>query len=177
MTTGTLVTSIKRYVGISTDTKPTIITDCPVGSTFYETDTGEMYIANAAATWVIKGDHVQLSESYPAQATPFTVTGDSGANAAQTITKAAEVGKSHYITAIEVVLTGAAAASAISVKLNDDVTTVWKSGIGLGSARGARTGFALSFPIKITAGKKADLIVDAGGAATVTFANMSGYTL
>lgn len=63
MTVGTVVTAIKRYVGISTDTKPTIVIDCPVGSTFYETDTGEMYIANAAAAWAIKGDHVQLSGS------------------------------------------------------------------------------------------------------------------
>lgn len=120
---------------------------------------------------------VQLSGSFPANAVPFTVTGDSGANAAQTITKAAEAGKSHYITAIEVVLTGATSASAISVKLNDDATTIWKSAIGLGSARGTRTGIALPFPIKITTGKKVDLVVDAGGASTVTYANMSGYTL
>ncbi len=36
-----LITAIQNYQGLSSDTKPT---DCPVGSKFYETDTGERFI-------------------------------------------------------------------------------------------------------------------------------------
>lgn len=36
-----LVNSIKTFIGFSTDTKPT---DCPVGSTFHEMNTGSDYI-------------------------------------------------------------------------------------------------------------------------------------
>lgn len=45
-----LVNRTGRYVGASTDTKPT---DCPVGSTAYETDTKELYIFDGAS-WTIK---------------------------------------------------------------------------------------------------------------------------
>ena len=46
----TLITTIKRYIGDSGDTKPD---DCPYGSTFYETDTGDNYIFDGS-TWVIR---------------------------------------------------------------------------------------------------------------------------
>ncbi len=49
MTVG-LVTTIQRWVGLSTDTKPTP-TAQQAGSTFYETNTGEAFIWNGAE-WV-----------------------------------------------------------------------------------------------------------------------------
>jgi len=43
-----------RYIGLSTDTKPA---DVPVGSTFFETDTGALYITNNDGTnWHFKAD-------------------------------------------------------------------------------------------------------------------------
>jgi hypothetical protein len=45
-----LVTTIQRFTGLSTDTKPS---DCPIGSTFYETDTGDTYIFDST-NWNIR---------------------------------------------------------------------------------------------------------------------------
>lgn len=41
-----LITSIKTFVGVSGDTKPT---DAPAGSTFYETNTRTTHIYNGTA--------------------------------------------------------------------------------------------------------------------------------
>jgi hypothetical protein len=40
----------KRYIGLSTDTKPTS-SDVSAGSTFHETNTGKHYVYNGAS-WV-----------------------------------------------------------------------------------------------------------------------------
>jgi hypothetical protein len=47
-----LIASIKRYLGLSGDSKPTA--DTPVGSTFYETDTGSTYIFDGSS-WILRG--------------------------------------------------------------------------------------------------------------------------
>ena len=119
---------------------------------------------------------------YPVGATSWTVTGDSAANTALTTTKAAVAGKSHYITAIEVVISAANAGADIKVLLREDnagggAATLWKEIIGNGAGRGTRCGIVFNTPIKLTAAKTADLVVDAGGAAVVTSCNMAGYTL
>ncbi len=119
----------------------------------------------------------KLTSSYPSGATPFTKTATSAANTAQTITQDAEAGKSHYITAIEVSIIGAAAVNTINAVLKEDTTAVWSEIIELGASRGTRTGISLSFPIKITTGKAANLVIDAGGASVVTIGNITGYTL
>jgi len=46
-----LVTRIKRYYGLSTDTKPTLAQG-DAGSSFYETDTGDTYVWSGSA-WVL----------------------------------------------------------------------------------------------------------------------------
>lgn len=123
----------------------------------------------------------ELSGSYPSGATPFVSTDDSEANTAKTITIAAAEGKSHYITAIEVAISGAEAASTITVELKEDAggtpVSKWKEIIGSSAAIGTRVGLALPFPIKLTAGKTADLVISAGGASVVTTGNIAGYTL
>ncbi len=46
----TLATTIYNYMGASTDTKPA---SCPIGSTFYETDTHKQYVTpDGGTTWV-----------------------------------------------------------------------------------------------------------------------------
>ncbi len=105
------------------------------------------------------------------------ITQDSGINAPQTLTKAAVAGKIHYITAIEVSISGASAASDITIQLKDGGTTVWKEIIGSGAPRGDRAGIVFTFPIALTAGNAANLAVDAGGAGVVTSANMASYTV
>ena len=47
-----MVTTIKRFVGLSSDTKPT--SDIPPGSTFYEYDTGVMFICYDGTNWAPK---------------------------------------------------------------------------------------------------------------------------
>lgn len=47
------VATIKRFIGLSTDTKPT--TDVPVGSTFYEYDTNLMCVTYDGTNWTSKG--------------------------------------------------------------------------------------------------------------------------
>jgi hypothetical protein len=44
-----LCTDIHRYIGVSTDTKPT--TGVPAGSVFYETNTANTYVYNGSS-WV-----------------------------------------------------------------------------------------------------------------------------
>lgn len=150
------------------------------GDDFFQTDTGLIYRYSGAA-WVKLVGATQLTGSYPADATPWTVTGDSTANAAKTITKAAVASKSHYITAFEVVISAAAAGADITVLLQEDAAgtpvTYWKTIIGNASPRGERVGITFPLPIKLTANKTADLVVSAGGASCVTSLNLSGYTL
>lgn len=56
----TLVTSIKKYVGLSGDAKPA---GALVGSEFIETDTGAKYIVNSAGAWVASPSPVALTGS------------------------------------------------------------------------------------------------------------------
>lgn len=106
----------------------------------------------------------------------WTVSGDSVAATAQTITKAGATGRKHLITAIEIVVTGAAVANDMFIQLQDGSTTVWKSAIGSGSPRGQRVGAVFTHPIALTAGNAANLVVDAGGAGVVASINMAGFT-
>lgn len=103
-------------------------------------------------------------------------TQDSTANTAQTLTRAAVPGKCHYITAVEVLISGAAAVNDITIQLQDNSSTVWKEFIGSGATRGERAGIVFLSPIKITQGNPANLVVAAGGASVVTTANMAGFT-
>lgn len=48
-----LITDIRRYLGLASDTKPT--TGVPAGSEFYETDSGATYVYNGSA-WSLKLD-------------------------------------------------------------------------------------------------------------------------
>ena len=50
-----LVTTIKKWQGASTDTKPSA--DVPAGSLFYETDTKSVYVY-AGGAWVLAGANV-----------------------------------------------------------------------------------------------------------------------
>ena len=45
------VTTIKRFIGLSTDTKPTGV---PVGATFLEYDTGNLMVTHNGTNWALK---------------------------------------------------------------------------------------------------------------------------
>ncbi len=56
--------SPSRFIGASTDTKPTNAThQISVGTTFYEYDTGSMYITHDGTNWVIKQNQTTLVDA------------------------------------------------------------------------------------------------------------------
>ena len=181
-----LITHSPRYIGTAAERAAMDTTNVPVGASFLESDTGNLYILGETG-WIVKAQETSLNaiqaavESYPTGATPWTSTDVSAANTAKTITKAAVAGKSHYITAIEVSTKGADAASDIDVVLNEDnagtPVAKWQEVIGTYAVSGSRCGIVFAKPIKLTAGKTADLVVDAGGASVVTVLNLQGFTL
>jgi hypothetical protein len=123
-------------------------------------------------------DGNEIDSTHPLDVTlqgQWTVTGDSPTNDVKVITKAAEVGKRHVVTAFEAVISGAAAGSDIVIVLKDDSTVIWKTISGNAAARGARVGFT-GVNIEITENKAVTLNSTAGGAACVVSLNMAGHT-
>jgi hypothetical protein len=106
----------------------------------------------------------------------WAITQDSEANTEQTLTKAAISGRKHFVTALEVVISGGNAGADISVILQDGTTALWKTFIGSGATRGERVGLVFSQPLECGMGNAANLVVAAGGASVVTSANLAGYT-
>jgi hypothetical protein len=102
---------------------------------------------------------------------------DSAGNAAVTVTKAGATGQTHYITAIEVSISGAAAAADMFIQLKDGSNVIWKEVIGSGSPRGQRAGAVFTHPLVLTTGNAANLVVDAGGVGVVASANLAGFTI
>lgn len=107
----------------------------------------------------------------------WTVSSDSGANSPQTLTRTGFTSQAHYINTIEVAISGASAGADVFVILKEGATVRWKSVIGLGAARGERTGVAFANPIRFERGVDAVLEVAAGGAGVVTHANLEGFTI
>lgn len=107
----------------------------------------------------------------------WSETGDSDPNTALTLTHAAEAGKRHYVTMIEVAISGAAAGADITVELKDGDTTKWKEIIGNGATQGERVGFVYLHGIKMNENSDVNLVVSAGGDGVVTHVNMAGKTV
>lgn len=90
-------------------------------------------------------------------------------NATATATRAAEAGKTHYITGITGGFTVAAAGKLLT--LNDDVTAIFNLPIHDSG------GVMFSKPVEITAGNAASAALAAGGVAgTVGHVALMGYT-
>lgn len=107
----------------------------------------------------------------------WAVTLDSAINTAATLTRAAVGGKRHYITGIEVSISGAAAANDITIDLRDNATVIWREIIGSGAPRGERVGVVFSHPVMCGLSVTASLAASAGGAGVVATLNITGYTL
>lgn len=126
---------------------------------------------------------VAQDSDFPYGATPFASSTASTANTAKTITVAAAAGKSHYISSIDVVVTGAATgATPIGFKLSQDVggteVILHRASFVASAAIGSTISIQFPKPIKVAVGKTADLVMDAGGAAScVLIGNIVGYTL
>lgn len=59
----TLVTIIKKFIGTATERAGLSTADLPVGSEYFENDTGQTYVLGPAGTWVVKADAVKLTGS------------------------------------------------------------------------------------------------------------------
>jgi len=107
--------------------------------------------------------------------TRFNLTGDSGVNAALTLTKTGVAGKRYFVTGYSVVISGAAAVNDISILLVDGSTTIWKDWIGTAAPRGTKATHQFADPIAMTKGADAKLVCIAGGAGVVLTLNLRGY--
>lgn len=99
-------------------------------------------------------------------------TGVSGADTAQTLTKAAVSGLRHYITHISVSF-GAAAETAtgilVQLEMNDVVVMSWY----------VTNDLVVDFasPLEGKAGTTTQLVIGQGGTSVVSIGNMAGFTL
>jgi len=50
----TLVTTIKRFIGTAVEMAALAVTEVPAGSTFFQSDTGRLYVLNSAGNWNVK---------------------------------------------------------------------------------------------------------------------------
>ena len=108
----------------------------------------------------------------------WSLTQDSGANAAQTLTKAAVAGVQHFITSLElVVLAAVVGAADINIVINDGATPVWKTGLATTAARGTRLSPVFQSPIPATPGNLIQCVVDALGAGSVSRLSIIGFSV
>lgn len=106
----------------------------------------------------------------------WTVSQDSSANTAQTLTKAADASR-HFVSGFEVATQGASIAADIVCTLKEGSTVRWRSVIGAGAARGERTGLSFTNPFVFAANTAVTLEITAGGAGVVTTGNIEGFTI
>ncbi len=102
---------------------------------------------------------------------------DSAANAAVTITHAAEAGRQHFVVGFEASVRGAILGNDVIVELREGATVRWRINMGSGSARGERSGVVFSRPRQYAIGGAPALNADAGGAGVVITLSMMGYTV
>jgi hypothetical protein len=102
----------------------------------------------------------------------YSATADSAANTALTQTVSGETGKSHYLLAFSVAVSGAALSSTVTVSIKDGTTTIYKTVLGAGSPIGEIRSFEFDIPIRITGGNDLTLYVTAGGASAVVTGNL-----
>lgn len=107
----------------------------------------------------------------------WSVSEDSAAATAKTITKAAETGKTHYITSFEAVVSAAAITGDCSIELRSASTRRWLTYLGNAAARGTRVGNNFNPPMELAAGEAANLVAASGGTGAVVSLSMAGFTL
>lgn len=109
-------------------------------------------------------------------AADWTVVGDSSANAALQVSKAAVANKQHFVTAFEVVISAADATGDIEITLEQGTTVKWKTFLGDSAVRGDRVGVVFTHPLEFDTNTAVNLEVAAGGASCVTTGSIAGYT-
>ena len=105
--------------------------------------------------------------------TPVSNVGS--ANAVNTITLAAVPNQAYHVTAFNVVISGAASASPITITITDGATVVWTEIIPTSAAIGAGVGKVFTSPLAGTVGNALALAASAGGTGCVTIANLAYF--
>jgi hypothetical protein len=119
---------------------------------------------------------LRLAELVGVITAPWAVSQASVAATAQTVTRAAEAGKTHYVQGFEAVIGGADTTVAIPVTLRLGATIVWRTRFGPVAKQGDRVGVMFPQALAAAAGEAVSLEVGGGSAGVVTDANLSGYT-
>ena len=155
-----------RWIGLSTDTKPT--TGVPIGATYFECNTGYLYIYNGYA-WVPKSYMPETTVNYK------QISLDQEAAAYDVMTATAQ---NLFIDAVIVHvpdnLSAVATFTGISVQTNDTTPIVL-----LSSTAGAKAKLTGNFfhvyrgPVVTAATKKIQLTIGGGTAGTGKVANIS----
>ncbi len=168
------ITTIDRWICLSTDTKPT--ENVNPGSECLEADTLKNYVYTGGS-WV---EHkYMVAQESGASATAWTANGSSAANTAQTISMAAPgAGKRHVITGYFVGIYNAAADTDVVIEIRDGATTKFTDYIGYQAPRGERVGLILPREsyIRCTENTAANLYIAAAGAVCRTFGTLFGFT-
>jgi hypothetical protein len=108
----------------------------------------------------------------------WSATGTSGANAAQTVSHAAEAGKTHVVTWYIVTTRGAAVGSNdVTVQIASGSTQKHADSIGAAATQASspRCG-ASQIEIPMVEGAAANMVISAAGALCITDASFGGYT-
>ncbi len=151
-----LITSVKRFIGLSTDTKPT---DAPEGSTFFETNTGFMYIYNGYA-WLPKSFMPESTVNYK------QISLNQAANTYDVMTATAQV---LFIDAVVVHvpdnLSAVATFTGISVQTDDTTPIVLASSTACAKANLTGNFFSVYRGPSVTAATKKIQLTIAGATA------------
>jgi hypothetical protein len=102
----------------------------------------------------------------------ISATADSAANTILTQTISSVAGQSIYLFAFGVTVSGAALTSTVVISIIDDVTTIYKTTIGIGAPIGESRYREFAAPIKGTSGKSLTLQATAGGSSVVMVGNL-----
>ena len=154
-----LITTIQRFAGLSTDTKPS---DVPNGSTFFEYDTGAMFIAPDGSIWVLKN---QPEASYAAVK---TIDLKQAAGAKDLFQATAQALLIDFLTiVIPDDLSGEAVLTDISIQSTDVAPVVFLSSVDGAIANLDTAGKHLIYrgPDTVAVTKKIQLTIGGGAAA------------
>lgn len=173
----TILTAIKDTTGIKKITDALPAGSAIIGKVGIDQTTDSVTNRTVSKISQVVGENIVSVSSLPSAS--WTISQDSAVNTINTLTKTAVAGQKHYITSIEVVISGAVVgASDINILLKDGgTTTKWKQVIGTASARGTRIFADFAYPIQMSVNSALTLNIDLGGTGVITTANIAGFTV
>ena len=121
--------------------------------------------------------NVDLSGDFLTGAEPFYKTIDGVANTDTSILLPARLVKTHYLTYIHIILSGAVAANNCVITVKDGDSIRYKTLIPSTAPIGSDKTVSFVYPIAITTGSALEVKATAAGAGAILTVNVGGYTL